>query len=179
MKTFEEKFTAWVDGELKGAELAVFEAELAKVDDADLDRVVTRQLGDLLREHGKPPELSNADFFNDQIMQRIEAEMPPQPEAKPRRAWFSWSLPSLGLAGAFSLLVAFTLYHYMIPTGPQQSPALADEPIISTYSGDPTITASAFYSKQNDVTVLWLDGSKYMSGKQRPAEEKRNEKAQK
>ena len=28
MKTFEEKWTAWIDGELTGAELAAFEASL-------------------------------------------------------------------------------------------------------------------------------------------------------
>ena len=34
MKTFEEKFTAWVDGKLSGRELADFENEIAAMADA-------------------------------------------------------------------------------------------------------------------------------------------------
>ena len=34
MKTFEEKFTAWIDGRLAGRELDKFEAELAKTGNA-------------------------------------------------------------------------------------------------------------------------------------------------
>jgi len=36
--TFEEKYTAWIDGELKGEELTSFEAELARTEDADLQK---------------------------------------------------------------------------------------------------------------------------------------------
>src|ERR1039458_2319285 len=110
MKTFEEKFTAWVDGELKGRELAEFEAELPHALDARLDKHAANQLGELFREHGRAPELTNGDFFNHQIMQRIEAELP-MPEIAPMRRKFAWSLPRLAMAGAFSLLVAAGLFY--------------------------------------------------------------------
>ena len=171
MKTFEEKFTAWIDGELKGDELVAFEAEVLKTDDAELQKAAAFQLGDLLRTHGQARELQNAEFFNLQIMQQIEAEIPKPKAAEPQRAKFSWSLSRLALAGAFSLLVAGGLFHYVIPVG-EKSPQggnVADE-IIKTQSGDPDVTASAFYSQKNDVTVLWLDGPKYTPVKKNATE---------
>ena len=170
MKTFEEKFTAWIDGELKGEELVAFEAEVLKTDDAELQKAATFQLGDLLRTHGQARELQNVDFFNLQIMQRIEAEIP-KPKAAPERPKFAWSLSRIALAGAFSLLIAAGLFHYVIPVGekPAQDGALADQ-IIKTQSGDPNVTASAFYSQKNDVTVLWLDAPKYTPQKKQTTE---------
>jgi len=170
MKTFEEKFTAWIDGELKGEELIAFEAEVLKTDDAQLQKAAAFQLGDLLREHGQARELKNADFFNLQIMQRIEAEMP-KPKAAPERPKFSWSLSRIAMAGAFSLLIAAGLFHYVIPVGENsaQGGGLADQ-IIKTQSGNPDVTASAFYSQKNDVTVLWLDAPKYTPQKKHAAE---------
>ena len=161
MKTFEEKFTAWVDGRLEGDELAAFGAELAHVRDADLDKLAAHQLGDLLREHGRAPELANADFFNHQLMQRIEAETP-KPKAARERKGFSWSLMHLAWAGAGSLAVAFALFWLVIPTGSVPPPQSEFAAQIRARSDDPDITATAFRSKENNVTVLWLDGLHYM-----------------
>ena len=82
MKTFEERYTAWVDGQLSGDALAAFEKELAAHPEAAEDRAAAQKLGDLLRNHATAPALSNADFFNLQLQQRIEAETPrPNPTA--------------------------------------------------------------------------------------------------
>jgi hypothetical protein len=167
MKTFEEKFTAWVDGNLKGEELAAFEVELAQVKDAELDKLAAHQLGDLFREHGRAPELQNADFFNHQLMQQIEADQP-KPVAKPERARFSWSLPRIALAGAFSLALAVGLYFSLIPQQPLHNPQVAQVPsmqILNTHGGTPEITASAFHTDKDNVTVLWIDGLKYVPDK--------------
>ena len=75
MKTFEERFTAWVDGQLTGPDLAECEKELATHPEAAAERAEAQKLGDLLRaQHA--PKLGNADFFNHQLMQRIAAETP-------------------------------------------------------------------------------------------------------
>jgi hypothetical protein len=162
MKTFEEKFTAWIDGELTGKELADFEAGLAGVKEAGVDRIAAHCVGDLLRGHGGAPELQNADFFNHQLMQRIDAETP-GPGIKPARPLFSWSLSRFACAGVCSLLIAVALFYFMIPVGPRRStPASGELAILNTHSGDPTITVTAFHSKDNKVTVLWLDGLKYI-----------------
>jgi len=146
MKTHEEKFTAWVDGQLKGRELAEFEAALPHALDARLDKHAAQQIGELLRDHGRAPELANEDFFNHQVMQRIEAGSP-RPEPAPVRRRFVWSLPRLAMAGAFSLLVAFGLYRAWIP-GTPQSAAKAFEVINS--DGKTKI----YYSPENDVQVV-------------------------
>jgi len=72
MKPFEEKFAAWVDGRLTGAELAAFERELEAHPDALAEKEAEfEELGNLLRAHVAAPALRNADFFNDQIMRQI------------------------------------------------------------------------------------------------------------
>jgi hypothetical protein len=155
MRTFEEKFTAWVDGELKGRELAEFEAELPHALDARLDKLAANQLGELLREHGRAPELANADFFNLQIMQRLEAESPKPLESRPERRKFAWSLPRLAMAGAFSLLVAFGLYYKMIPKTAEQPAPLGQFEVINGNN------VQIYDSPQNgqDVHVVYLTGS--------------------
>ncbi len=176
MKTFEEKFTAWVDGQLKGRELAEFEAELSNVNEAELDKIAARNVGNLLRGHGRAPELQNADFFNHQLMRQIEADQPKPAAARAeKRAWFSWSLSRMALAGALSIAVAFGLYEIMIPQQPLQKPAQSQGivQIITTKGGDEGISAVAYQSRRNDVTVLWLDGLKYIPDQKKDAPEKK------
>lgn len=168
MKTFEEKFTAWVDGELKGVELTEFEQELAGANDATLDKIAAHQIGGLLRKHGTAPELRNAEFFNHELMQKIEAEIP-KPVQKPERRGFTWSLSRIALAGAFSLVIAFGLYQYLIPVTPAGTAEPQNEGIVqvvNTKGGDSEIYASSFHSDKNHVTVLWLDGLKYIPKKE-------------
>ncbi len=155
MKTFEEKYTAWIDGQLTGAVLEKFEAELRDSAEAALDKTGALQLGELLRTHATPPPLGNEDFFNHQIAERIRAETP-----APARQSSPWSFVRLASAGAFCLLIAGLLFHYAIPVGPQQNKSEAEyvAQILDASPGDPTISATAFHSKADNVTVLWLDG---------------------
>jgi negative regulator of sigma E activity len=158
MKTFEEKFTAWVDGELKGKELAEFEAELPHALEARLEKLAARQVGDLLREHGRAPELTNADFFNHQLMQQIEAEpvKPAAPARAPRK--FAWSLPRLAMAGAFSLLVAFGLYHTAVQQPVTQSPEQQGiVEWIGTGSGD--IKSNVVQMPKDNISIVYLNPS--------------------
>lgn len=152
MKTFEEKFTAWVDGELKGRELAEFEAELPQALDSRLEKTAARQVGELLRKHGNAPALDNPDFFNLEIMRRIEAEVTADTYA-PVRKKFAWTLPRLALAGAFSLVVSFGLYHELIP-----------RPSSQASSGDVTVKqngnqTTVHYTPQGNSDVALITGS--------------------
>jgi len=161
MKPFEERFTAWVDDQLTGPDLAAFEKELASHPEAAAERAEARKLGDLLREPPAPP-LANADFFNHQLMQRIAAETPRPAEPAKARGWF-WSLPRLALAGAACLLVAGGLFKTLIP-----SPAQAGEKskyyaqVVEAWPGDETIWATTVYNPEDNVTVVWLDGLDYI-----------------
>ena len=51
MKTFEEKWTAWIDGELTGDELAEFEASLPDKAAAEAEKRDAQKLGTFLKEH--------------------------------------------------------------------------------------------------------------------------------
>ena len=160
MKTFEEKYTAWIDGKLAGRELAEFERQLAALPEAEADRTAARQLGDLLREHLPAPPLANADFFNYELMQQIDA---PEPRATSRSSSF-WSLPRMVLAGACSLALATALFFTMVPKTQQQADAGQEyvARILNARSDDPAISATAYHDHDENVTVLWLEGLDYI-----------------
>ena len=61
MKTFEEKWTAWVDGELNDAERAAFEASLEDRAAAEAEKNQAHKLG---AAQGKlQPRVGNEEFF--------------------------------------------------------------------------------------------------------------------
>lgn len=164
MKTFEEKYTAWLDGKLTGPELADFEKELAAMPDAAADKRSARRLGDLLRRHGTAPRLMGAEFFNHQLMRRIEAETEKPRERATGGSWF-WPLPRLVWAGAFCLLLAGVLFKAMIPSSSDiiiQSDPLYFAEIIEVRTPDPSISATTVYDPRDNVTVLWLEGLDYL-----------------
>ena len=55
MKTFEEKWTAWLDGELSGDELAEFEASLPDKAAAEAEKRDAQKLGAFLKEQLPAP----------------------------------------------------------------------------------------------------------------------------
>jgi anti-sigma factor RsiW len=107
MKTFEERFTAWVDGRLTGAELAAFERELQSHPEALAEKDSALALGNLFRANLTAPPLPNPDFFNLRILQQI------QPAPAPRR--FFWTLPRMAFSGLSLLLLATLLYFAAVP----------------------------------------------------------------
>ncbi len=160
MKTFEERFTAYVDGQLADDELAQFEKELSGRPEDRLDADATRKLSRLLREHPTAPLLSNPEFFNLQIEQRIAADQP-----REQRSGWSWSLPRLIWAGAACLGMAGLMFKTLIP--PTPVPMLdGDAPyfaqVVESWPSDPSISASTVYNARDNVTVLWLDGLDYI-----------------
>ena len=74
MKTFEEKWTAWLDGELRGKELAEFEASLPDRAAAEAEKLEAQKLGSLLKQHLPARAMGNEEFFNHQLRGRIEAD---------------------------------------------------------------------------------------------------------
>jgi hypothetical protein len=160
MKPFEEQFTAWVDGKLTGSELAEFEKELEKHPDALAERDQARSLGKLLREFPTAPRLTNADFFNHQIMERIAVETPRPVEKK--RAFF-WSIPRLALAGACCLAISLVLYKTTIPSGaPASKKGDYYAQVVESWPKAENVSASTYYSPDDNVTVVWLDGLDYI-----------------
>jgi anti-sigma factor RsiW len=74
MKTFEEKWTAWLDGQLSGKELAEFEASLPDRAAAETEKRDAHKLGALLKQELGAHVLSNEEFFSHQIRERIARE---------------------------------------------------------------------------------------------------------
>jgi hypothetical protein len=172
MKKFEEQFTEWVDGKLSGEELKRFEAALKDRAAAEAERLDVKRLGELLREHQEQPRLSNADFFNHQLMQRISADKPR--EKTPEQTRILWPVSRLAWAGAVLLILSMLVAQIIIPMGPQRNPTGAEyiAQILHTESGDPSISVTAFHAEKNNVTVLWLEGMEAVPGN-RPLKSKR------
>src|SRR5436853_4462774 len=99
MKTFEEKWTAWLDGQLSGKDLADFEASLPDLAAAEIEKRDAQKLGVFLKKQLAPQTLSNAEFFNHQLRERIVRES--EDRHRPRSTW--WTVPRLVLAGATAL----------------------------------------------------------------------------
>lgn len=133
MKTFEERYTEWIDGELRGAALVAFEEELerrAQAGEAQAEKVGAASLRALLRDHLQAPELSNTEFFNHQLRERIEREgggqrRTPAPRSAAGTPW--WSLARFIVpAGAAAAFVAVALYYGSRPGQPAGArPAVA------------------------------------------------------
>jgi len=190
MKTFEERYTAWVDGQLAGPELSQFESELPDREAAERDRANLLRLSRTLQTFGAAPALTNAEFFSHQLLERIGAETKPAAETPSRRSFF-FSLPQLAWAGACCFFLAFGLYFALIPPRPgaagfanvsgngtgEKLPITAvhrapgggsgsemvyDASIIEATPQEPGISATSIHSKSEDMTVLWLDGLDYL-----------------
>ena len=164
MKTFEEKWTAWVDGKLNDADLAEFEASLDDRAAAELEKVQAQKLGAFLKEQLQPRAMGNEEFFHHQLRERIAAESAPAgPRALPpvREAW--WTIRRLLWTGAGSLAV-FAICAFFVMREvetPDQSQYLTQILNARVDPGvNPNATVSIFQTKQDRVTVLWVDGLK-------------------
>ena len=162
MKTFEENWTAWLDGELRGKELAEFEASLPDRAAAEAEKQEAQKLGSLLKQHLPARAMGNEEFFNHQVRGRIEAESDRESAApESRRPRFSWTIGRLAWTGAtaFALFVVCTFFVMRSREPADQSQYLSQilnarvDPGLSPYA-----TVSMFQAKEDKVTVLWVDG---------------------
>ena len=162
MKTFEEKWTTWVDDELSAAECAEFEASLEDRAAALAEKNQARKLGALLKEELRAPAMGNEEFFHHQLRTRIAAE--PASDRSPlaptqREPW--WTIRRLLWTGASSLAV-FAICAFFVmreDRAPDQSQYLTQILNARVDPGvNPNATVSIFQTKQGRVTVLWVDG---------------------
>jgi hypothetical protein len=162
MKTFEEKWTAWLDGELSGAELAEFEASLPDKAAAEAEKRDALKLGLFLKEQLQGRAMGNEEFFHHQLRERIAGEaraatVPEKGAAQPAL----WPIGRLVWVGATSLAIFCVCTFFVLrEKGPtDQSQYLTQilnarvDPAVS-----PNATISMFDSGEGKVTVLWVDG---------------------
>ncbi len=158
MKTFEEKWTAWLDGQLSGKELIEFEASLADKAAAEAEKRDAQKLGALLKEELGSRALSNEEFFSHQLRERIARETTQDRHGE--RSTF-WTVPRLVWSGATALAIflicAIAIMREKNPG--QQSEYLTQilnarvDPAVS-----PNATTYVLEAKKDKVTVLWVEG---------------------
>ncbi len=166
MTPSEENFTAWVDGRLSREEAARFEEALGDaLPEVGRDREEARKLGNLLRTQWKPAELTNGDFFNHQLLERIQAEESrTRPPSEPARHGVSlWRLLWIGSV-CCGIAVMATMAVQPVEHGGARGYYAQ---VLNPKPGNSKISAKPFYSRKANVTVLWLDGLDRVSGEGR------------
>ena len=160
MKTFEEKWTAWLDGQLTGRELPEFEASLPDKAAAEAEKADARRLGVFLKRELGAPALTNEEFFSHQLRDRIRQSSAPSAEREAKASTW-WTIPRLLWTGTASLAVflVFTIFVVRDKNPAEESQYLTQilnarvDPVVS-----PNATVSMFEVKQDRVTVLWTEG---------------------
>jgi hypothetical protein len=161
MKTFEEKWTAWIDGELTGRELVEFEASLPDKAAAEAEKLDVQKLGTFLKEQLSCRAMGNEEFFHHQLRERIASEsaVPTSPSAGGGRVW--WPIGRMAWVGATALAIFTGVALFVVREKPasDQSQYLSQiltarvDPVVS-----PNATITMFESKEDKVTVLWVEG---------------------
>jgi anti-sigma factor RsiW len=163
MKTFEEKWTAWLDDQLSGRELLEFEASLPDKAAAQAEKAEAKKLGALLKRELSAHPLKNEEFFSHQLRERIVQKSSEQHRERTRRGATSswWTIPRLLWTGTASLAVFLvcTLLVMRQERPAEESQYLTQilnarvDPVVS-----PNATVSIFEVKQDRATVLWTEG---------------------
>ena len=163
MKTFEEKWTAWLDDQLSGRELSEFEASLPDKAAAQAEKAEAKKLGELLKRELSAHPLKNEEFFSHQLRERIVQESGEQRRERARRSPTSswWTIPRLLWTGTASLAVFLICTVFVMH---QERPAEESQYLTQILNArvdpvvSPNATVSIFEVKQDRVTVLWTEG---------------------
>jgi hypothetical protein len=159
MKTFEEKWTAWLDGQLSGRELVEFESSLPDLAAAEAEKRDAQNLGLFLKKELGAQALSNEDFFSHQLRERMAHETQGSGGGV-RSTW--WTVPRLVWSGATALALFFIC---AVAIMRQHQPGEQSEYLTQILNSkvdpaaNPNATISIFELKNdNKVTVLWTEG---------------------
>ena len=160
MKTFEEKWTAWLDGQLAGPELVEFEASLPDRAAAEAGKRDAKKLGALLKQELGTSSFANEEFFSHQLRERIAQDEAAQDRYDEERTTW-WTVPRFFWAGAtaVAMFVLFSIFLVRDKNPNEPSQYLSQilnarvDPAVS-----PNATITMFESKEDRVTVLWTEG---------------------
>jgi hypothetical protein len=161
MKTFEEKWTAWLDGQLSEKELVEFEGSLPDKAAAELEKRDAKKLGALLKRELGPHTLTNEEFFSHQVRERIARENTEPSRGRDVEVSTWWTIRRLFWTGTASLalFLIFAVFVMREKNPAEQSQYLSQilnarvDPVVS-----PNATISMFEAKDEKVTVLWTEG---------------------
>ena len=161
MKTHEEKWTAWLDGQLTGKELEEFEASLPDISAAELEKQDSRKLSALLKEQITAPSMTNVEFFHHQLRTEIarESRQAMEPARETRASW--WTIGRLAWTGAASLAIAMVCTFFVMRQDNVGGQSTYTQNVLNARIGPEVnsyATISMFETKEDKVTVLWVEG---------------------
>ena len=158
MKTFEEKWTAWLDDQLSGKELIAFEQSHPDLEVARAEKCGAQKLGSFLKQQLAAQTMSNEEFFSHQVHERIARETEDLPRT--RSTW--WTVPRLVWCGATALaLFVLTTFVFLGQHQPGEQSEYLTQILNSRVdpAANPNAAIYIFESKtDNKVTVLWTEG---------------------
>jgi anti-sigma factor RsiW len=150
MKPFEEKFTAWLDGELSAEEARSFQNDYPSFQE---EKAQFLKLKLLLRKGLESRVLEHPDFFNAQIMAQIGRESFRRRSL--RRGWLG--LPRIAWGGICVSGLGLAMFVALIPHGDLSDPRsgyVAD--VLKTKTRDPNVKATV--DNQKDMTIIKIEG---------------------
>jgi anti-sigma factor RsiW len=150
MKPFEEKFTAWLDGELSAEEARSFQNDYPSVQEEKAQFLKFKRL---LRQGLESRVLEHPDFFNAQLMARIGRESVPRRSL--RRGWLG--LPRIAWGGICVSGLGLAMFVALIPHGDLSDPRsgyVAD--VLKTKTRDPNVKATV--DNRKDMTIIKIEG---------------------
>jgi len=161
MRTFEQKWTAWLDGQLSGSELTEFEASLPDKAAAEAEKADAKKLGTLLKREIGTYDLANEEFFSRQLREKIVRESTRRSRKRDSAVATWWTVRRLLWTGTASLAVflVFAIFVMHDKNPAEQSQYLTqilNARVDSVVS--PNATISMFEAKEDRVTVLWTEG---------------------
>ena len=163
MKTFEEKWTAWLDDQLSGRELSEFEASLPDKAAAQAEKAEAKKLGELLKRELSAHSLKNEEFFSHQLRERIVQESGGQRrESDSPKSNLQLVDDSASAVGGHGLARCILNLHR--PGDAQERPGEESQYLTQILNArvdpvvSPNATVSIFEVKQDRVTVLWTEG---------------------
>lgn len=163
----EELYVKWVDGLLTSEEEEQFKNFLEESPELEADLHQSRMVAQALRENVpdsvEPPY---GDFFNSQLMRKVDLEVASQSPAKKAERWwrsFRWAWAP---AGALALVLAFFAGHrtgkpggsdgFVADAGDERSSAQAE--MVSVYFTSDSLDASVVSNKEGVVSAIVVNG---------------------
>ena len=112
MKTFEENWTAWLDGQLSGRELSEFEASLPDKAAAEAEKADSKEAWRAFEERARCACADKRRVFSHQLRERIMRESSVPSVEREAKASTWWTIPRLLWTGTASLAVflIFTVF---------------------------------------------------------------------
>lgn len=148
----EEKWTAFIDGQLGAEAAAAFALENP---DAVAEKVAATKIAEALRRHSPAPALRNADFFNEKILREIAPASSRTGSPAPSPAPSLWSLWRMALAGACCLLAVAAIYTSFVK-GNESGRDRYVAKVSWAHAGDDLLSATVLDA--DGLAVVWIDG---------------------